>query len=72
MVDKARIEVTVGPDGVVSAKTHGLLGDTCLDYIAVLEDLLEARTATSEYTDDYTRTRERVPLAQEVRHVDGK
>jgi hypothetical protein len=67
----AHIEVTVGPDGVVSARTHGVLGERCLDYIAVLEDLLEARTASSEYTDDYTRTQQQASLAQEVRDVDG-
>jgi hypothetical protein len=66
----AHIEVTVGPDGVVSARTHGLLGERCLDYIAVLEDLLEARTASSEYTDDYTRTHDQASVAQEVRDVD--
>src|SRR5262245_36645126 len=72
MADQARIEVTVGPDGVVSAITHGLYGDRCLDYIGVLEDLLEARTSSSAYTDDYARTQEQAPVAEEVRHVDGQ
>ncbi|GAA3232366.1 DUF2997 domain-containing protein [Dactylosporangium siamense] len=50
-----RIIVTVAADGQISAKTEGLLGEACLDYIAVLEDLLDARTVDSAYTADYTR-----------------
>ena len=54
-----RIIVTVSSDGQVSAVTEGLLGEACLDYIAVLEDLLAARTVDSTYTADYTRVRPR-------------
>jgi hypothetical protein len=50
------IEVTVGPDGSVTAKTHNLLGSKCLDYIAVLEHLLDAETTSSAYTTDYHRS----------------
>ena len=63
-----RIVVTVTSEGVVSAETRGLLGDRCLDYIAVLEDLLAARTVRSAYTADYTRTAE--TLLQEERDVE--
>jgi hypothetical protein len=55
MTSKPRIVVTVGSDGQITAKTEGLLGEACLDYIAVLEDLLAARTVDSTYTADYTR-----------------
>jgi hypothetical protein len=55
-----RIIVTVSSDGQVSAVTEGLLGEACLDYIAVLEDLLAARTVDSTYTADYTRVRTEV------------
>lgn len=50
------IALRVGVDGTVTAETHGVLGATCLDYIAVLEDLLEAEAADSAFTADYTRT----------------
>ncbi|WP_433078653.1 DUF2997 domain-containing protein [Dactylosporangium sp. CA-052675] len=45
-----RIVVTVAQDGTVTAETLGMSGSTCLDYIAVLEDLLMAQTVHSEYT----------------------
>ena len=51
-----RVTVTVGRDGSISAKTHGMTGSQCLDYIPLLEDLLGAETVSSEFTEDYRRT----------------
>ncbi|MEV6301121.1 DUF2997 domain-containing protein [Actinoplanes sp. NPDC051861] len=63
MTERPRIIVTVGPDGQVRAETVDLLGEKCLDYIAVLEDLVGGQVRQSEFTDDYHRqaqtTRER-------------
>ncbi|MET7392447.1 DUF2997 domain-containing protein [Dactylosporangium sp. NPDC005572] len=71
MADRPRIIVTVSGDGTVSATTEGIYGGACLDYIAVLEDLLEARTVTSEYTADYTRTAAaRVRSVQQDQDID--
>jgi hypothetical protein len=63
-----RVVVTVNPDGSVSAETRGVLGEDCLDYVAVLEELLAARTVHSAYTAD----RDRVPtvVAEEQHDVD--
>ncbi|WP_446212948.1 DUF2997 domain-containing protein [Micromonospora sp. IBSANI012] len=63
-----QIVVTVHPDGSVSAETHGVLGERCLDYVAVLEDLLAARAVDSTYTADLHRAS--VPTLQENTHVD--
>ncbi|MFG1953053.1 DUF2997 domain-containing protein [Micromonospora sp. NPDC048830] len=68
MSEQPRIVVTVGPDGAVSAETHGLFGERCLDYVAVLEDLLAARTVRSAYTADHGRVA--AVVAQEERDVD--
>lgn len=51
-----RIVVTVHGDGTVSAKTQGIFGEKCLDYIAILEDILDARTVESAYTADWNRS----------------
>jgi hypothetical protein len=51
-----RVTVTIGRDGSISAETHGVTGSKCLDYIPLLEDLLDAETVTSEFTEDYRRT----------------
>jgi hypothetical protein len=60
-----RVVVRVGADGTVSAETHGITGPACLDQIAVLEELLEARTESSAFTADHDRSS--AAVAQEVR-----
>ncbi|MEJ1086897.1 DUF2997 domain-containing protein [Microbacterium sp. Mu-80] len=45
--------VNLRPDGSVAAETLGMTGDECLTYIAALEDLLDATTTSSSFTDDY-------------------
>ncbi|MGH3329741.1 MAG: DUF2997 domain-containing protein [Nocardioidaceae bacterium] len=47
------IEVRIAADGTVTAETHNIMGSSCLDYIAILENLLAAETVTSEYTADF-------------------
>jgi hypothetical protein len=54
--ERVELHVTVGADGVVTAETRNVTGAACLDYVAVLEDLLSAATVDSSYTADYTRT----------------
>lgn len=48
-----QILVTVAKDGTVSARTKNIKGTDCLDYISVLEDLLEATTTRSAFTEEY-------------------
>ncbi len=52
----ARVVVRVTPDGTISAETMGIKGPKCLDYVAVLEDLLEATTTSSAFTAEYSET----------------
>lgn len=49
------LEITVKADGSIIATTHNVTGSACLDYIAVLEDMLEAETVQSSYTADFSR-----------------
>lgn len=53
MAQHARIVVRVAPDGAIHAETLGIKGPTCLDYIEVLEDLLDAESVHSEFTSEY-------------------
>lgn len=52
--DTQQLIITLRPDGGVEAETVGITGSACLDYIARLEDLLDAETAESAFTSDYT------------------
>ncbi|GGN76552.1 hypothetical protein GCM10010112_48840 [Actinoplanes lobatus] len=69
-MNKPRIVVTVNGDGTVSAETLDILGDRCLDYIAVLEDLIGGKVQSSAFTDDYTRQHHTAQEQQVNRDVD--
>lgn len=59
-----RIQLRVYPDGRIEAEVQGVKGKTCTDYIAVLEELLEAETIESAFTPEYFETEE-VAVRQE-------
>lgn len=50
-----KLIVKLKRDGEVVAETAGMHGAECMDYIAALENLLEAQTVSSTFTDDYNR-----------------
>jgi hypothetical protein len=70
MTGNPRIVVTVTADGLVGAETVDIVGDRCLDYIAVLEDLVGGTVVNSSYTADHTRASEPVQDRQVNRDVD--
>lgn len=55
-MSRKQLVVTVRKDGTVHAETVGMHGEECLDYFAVLEDLLDAEVASSTYTADFAST----------------
>ena len=55
-----RIAVTINADGSIKAETLGIKGKSCLDYIPILEELLEAETHQSAFTAEYQATDEQV------------
>ncbi|RBY84318.1 DUF2997 domain-containing protein [Blastococcus sp. TF02A-26] len=65
MPARVELHVRIGADGTVVAETHGITGTACLDYVSLLENLLEATTVDSTYTADYGRFD--VAIAQEGR-----
>jgi len=56
-----RIAVTINRDGSIKAETLGITGKTCLDYVPLLEELLEAETIQSEFTADYQASEQHLP-----------
>lgn len=63
---REQIVVRVGPDGTISAETLGMKGAKCLDYVTVLEDLLEASATSSAFTAEYLET---APYQQTETHT---
>ncbi len=54
------ISVRIFPDGTVQAETHGIKGKKCNNYLKVIEEILQAKTVNSEYTDEYYQTEEQI------------
>jgi hypothetical protein len=54
MTDK-QLLVQVRRDGTVHAETIGMHGEECLDYIAVLENMLDAEATESSFTEAYAQ-----------------
>jgi hypothetical protein len=50
---KKQIEIRIYPNGKIETATHNVKGKACLDYIAPLEKLLEAKVIDSEFTSEY-------------------
>lgn len=44
MAEQTRLVVRVAVDGTISAETQNVTGPQCLEYISLLEDILEAST----------------------------
>ncbi|WP_167477331.1 DUF2997 domain-containing protein [Nocardia arthritidis] len=64
MNDAERITVVVGPDGGVRAETHNIVGEKCLNCLAILEDLLDSPDAELDLTGDWSN----FPMPDEIRH----
>lgn len=50
---KKSIKIEIFSDGTIQAETQGIKGKKCMDYIKILEELLEAKTTDSDRTPEY-------------------
>lgn len=64
MNKKIRFEIT--SDGKIFAKTIGMDDERCLDYIEVMERILNAETIDSEYTDEFLYAQEKVDQTEQI------
>jgi hypothetical protein len=56
MIDiRQRIHLVIREDCSITAKTENTYGEDCLPRIDLLEDMLEALTFDSTFTDDYSK-----------------
>jgi hypothetical protein len=59
-----KIKLQIFPDGQIKAEVMGAKGKGCMDYLEVLEQLLDAEIIDSEYTAEYYET-EQVLIEEE-------
>ena len=50
---KKQVTIRVYPDGRIESETHGIKGKDCLKYIKEIEQLTEAKTYSSQFTEEY-------------------
>jgi hypothetical protein len=67
---KKQIQVRIFPDGRIEAETKNIKGSTCLKYIKPLEELLQAKTVDSHFTEDYYETVNQTAENREERELD--
>lgn len=48
-----RIQINIDAEGNIKAETLGIHGEKCLDYVSILEDMLDAQSIESKFTADY-------------------
>ncbi len=51
-----KIQIRIAEDGKFYAETLGIKGDSCLSYIKMLEELLDAEVVDSTFTEEYHET----------------
>jgi myosin-crossreactive antigen len=55
-LEEKKIIIKITEDGKIFAETFGMKGKQCLEYIQILEELLDAETIDSEFTHEYFET----------------
>lgn len=56
MSDKQRIRIEINEDGTINVKTLGIKGEACLQYVEIMERLLDAEAVDSAFTEEYNQT----------------
>ncbi|MBM4763818.1 DUF2997 domain-containing protein [Bacillus sp. B15-48] len=62
-----KIQIRIFPDGRIVAETKGIKGEKCTNYIQLIEELLNAKTVESNYTEEFYET-EQVRIKQTERN----
>jgi len=67
---KEKIKIKIFPDGSVRAETENITGPGCADYIKILEEILEAKTARTDYKPEFYMTEKTVQ--EQINHQNIK
>lgn len=64
-----KIQIRILKDGTIQAITNGIKGKKCVDYISLLENLLEAEATSSSYTSEYYETEQHIQVERKVQQT---
>ncbi len=48
-----KLEIEILKNGEIKAETKGIKGKECIQYIKILEELLDAHAVDSDYTNEF-------------------
>lgn len=65
-----QIKIKIGTNGTIEAETIGMKGKTCLQYLQKIEEMANATTIDSEFTDEYYETEAQF-TAEDTQEVRG-
>ena len=66
-----KIRFEISPNGEIRAKTLGMHGVECMDYVELIEQLLDAKAVDSQFTEEYAQT-EIQHRVQQYRNLKGE
>ena len=52
-MERPQLVIQLHADGTIRAETRHIVGDACVPFAAILEDLCDAEAVDSDYTQDY-------------------
>lgn len=55
---KQQLRIEIADDGSIHVKTIGMDDERCLDYVPLLEKVLDAETVHSEFTEEFLRAQQ--------------
>lgn len=50
-----QLRISIANDGAIQIETIGIHGPKCLDYVALMEDLVGGEITASSFTEDYSK-----------------
>lgn len=60
-----QLKIRIYPNGEIEAETKGMKGKTCLSYISQIENMVDAKTHDSKFTNEYYEVEEKEILVNE-------
>ena len=66
-----QIKIRVYPDGRIESETFGIKGKDCLKYIKEIEQITDAKTLSSNFTNEYHQVISTNEVTNEVNQQSG-
>lgn len=62
-----QVKIRIFPDGRIRADIDGFSGPRCMDYVRILEEIIEARTVRTDLKPEYYQEQEESISAEQLK-----